>query len=199
MSTEIGSSPHPGLVLAATTLASAMVLVDQSRAADAARDNAPLRHRLSVIPMGAQRQSGVLGRAPCLRWRARRSVGAPPCVHCWNHHVCRRLCMRRCSSDVLVTDPLPRDPGRRGAAMLPATVALVSSAFTGPQRGTALGTMGGIAAVAGAARSGHRRRADRHPGLALSVLGQRAARRRRCGPHRGGHPTREGTRSACAD
>jgi hypothetical protein len=30
MSTEIGSSPHPRLVLAATTLANAMVLVDQT-------------------------------------------------------------------------------------------------------------------------------------------------------------------------
>lgn len=35
--------------------------------------------------------------------------------------------------------------------MLPTTVALVSAAFSGPRRGTALGTMGGIAAVAGAA------------------------------------------------
>jgi MFS family permease len=35
--------------------------------------------------------------------------------------------------------------------MLPTTVALVSAAFTGSRRGTALGTMGGIAAVAGAA------------------------------------------------
>jgi MFS family permease len=41
--------------------------------------------------------------------------------------------------------------GASGAAMLPTTVALVSSAFTGAQRGIALGTMGGIAAVAGAA------------------------------------------------
>jgi EmrB/QacA subfamily drug resistance transporter len=41
--------------------------------------------------------------------------------------------------------------GAGGAAMLPATVALVSATFTGPRRGTALGTMGGIAAVAGAA------------------------------------------------
>jgi MFS family permease len=41
--------------------------------------------------------------------------------------------------------------GAGGAAMLPATVALVSAAFTGGQRGIALGTMGGIAAVAGAA------------------------------------------------
>jgi hypothetical protein len=30
MSTEVGSSPHPRLVLAATTLANAMVLVDQT-------------------------------------------------------------------------------------------------------------------------------------------------------------------------
>jgi MFS family permease len=44
--------------------------------------------------------------------------------------------------------------GAGGAAMLPTTVALVSSAFTGAQRGIALGTMGGIAAVAGAARTG---------------------------------------------
>ena len=35
--------------------------------------------------------------------------------------------------------------------MLPTTVALVSATFTGRQRGTALGSMGGIAAVAGAA------------------------------------------------
>jgi EmrB/QacA subfamily drug resistance transporter len=41
--------------------------------------------------------------------------------------------------------------GAGGALMLPTTVALVSAAFSGPQRGTALGTMGGIAAVAGAA------------------------------------------------
>ena len=43
--------------------------------------------------------------------------------------------------------------GAGGAAMLPATVALVSSAFSGAQRGIALGTTGGIAAVAGSRRS----------------------------------------------
>ena len=41
--------------------------------------------------------------------------------------------------------------GAGGALMLPTTVALVSAAFTGSRRGVALGTMGGIAAVAGAA------------------------------------------------
>ena len=35
--------------------------------------------------------------------------------------------------------------------MLPTTVAIVSATFTGGRRGTALGTMGGVAAVAGAA------------------------------------------------
>lgn len=46
------------------------------------------------------------------------------------------------------------------------TVALVSAAFSGPRRGTALGTMGGIAAVAGAAgpviRSGSRSSLQAH-------------------------------------
>jgi MFS family permease len=40
--------------------------------------------------------------------------------------------------------------GAGGALMLPATVALVSAAFPPAERGRALGTMGGIAAVAGA-------------------------------------------------
>ncbi|MDQ6899841.1 MAG: MFS transporter [Candidatus Dormibacteraeota bacterium] len=40
--------------------------------------------------------------------------------------------------------------GMGGALMLPATVAIVSSAFSRAGRGRALGTMGGIAAVAGA-------------------------------------------------
>ena len=40
--------------------------------------------------------------------------------------------------------------GAGGALMLPTTVAIVSSAFTSEGRGRALGTMGGIAAVAGA-------------------------------------------------
>ena len=40
--------------------------------------------------------------------------------------------------------------GVGGALMLPATVAIVSSAFPRSERGRALGTMGGIAAVAGA-------------------------------------------------
>lgn len=41
--------------------------------------------------------------------------------------------------------------GAGGALMLPATVAIVSSAFSAKERGRALGTMGGLAAVAGAA------------------------------------------------
>ncbi len=40
--------------------------------------------------------------------------------------------------------------GCGGALMLPATVAIVSAAYSSAQRGRALGTMGGIAAVAGA-------------------------------------------------
>ncbi len=40
--------------------------------------------------------------------------------------------------------------GIGGALMLPNTVAIVSTAFSGSERGRALGTMGGIAAVAGA-------------------------------------------------
>jgi MFS family permease len=40
--------------------------------------------------------------------------------------------------------------GAGGALMLPTTVAIVSSAFTRAEAGRALGTMGGIAAVAGA-------------------------------------------------
>jgi EmrB/QacA subfamily drug resistance transporter len=40
--------------------------------------------------------------------------------------------------------------GTGGALMLPATVAIVSSTYASAQRGRALGTMGGVAAVAGA-------------------------------------------------
>jgi EmrB/QacA subfamily drug resistance transporter len=41
--------------------------------------------------------------------------------------------------------------GAGGALMLPTTVAIISNAFAGPRQGSALGTMGGVAAVAGAA------------------------------------------------
>lgn len=41
--------------------------------------------------------------------------------------------------------------GAAGALMLPTTVAIISATFAGPRQGSALGTMGGIAAVAGAA------------------------------------------------
>jgi EmrB/QacA subfamily drug resistance transporter len=40
--------------------------------------------------------------------------------------------------------------GAGGALMLPTTIAIVSAAYSGPERGRALGTMGGAAAVAGA-------------------------------------------------
>src|SRR4029450_10925532 len=60
--------------------------------------------------------------------------------------------------------------GASGAAMLPTTVALVSSAFTGAQRGIALGHDGRHSRGGRRRRSGHRRRADRHPRLAVGVL-----------------------------
>ena len=152
MSTETGSSPRPRLVLAAATLANAMVLVDQTAVPltlpaimqhyDVGSQlvqwvlNASLVSLAALLVFGGQ-LGDLLGRRRVFVVGTIVFAAASACAAVAPTFYLLVLCRAI--------------QGAGGAAMLPATVALVSAAFTGGQRGIALGTMGGIAAVAGAA------------------------------------------------
>jgi EmrB/QacA subfamily drug resistance transporter len=146
------SAQHSGLVLAAMTLANAMVLVDQTAVPLALPEimrhydvgsqmvqwvlNGSLVTLAALLVLGGQ-LGDLLGRRRVFIIGTVAFAAASACA------------AFAPTFGVLVLFRAVQGAG--GALMLPTTVALVSATFTGRQRGTALGTMGGIAAVAGAA------------------------------------------------
>ena len=101
--------------------------------------------------MGAQCQPGDLGGSARPGRTARRHAGPSTSLH---FGTIVFAAASACAAFVPTFNLLilcPAVQGAGGAFLLLTTVALVSAAFTGPRRGTALGTMGGIAAVADAA------------------------------------------------
>jgi EmrB/QacA subfamily drug resistance transporter len=141
-----------GLVLAAMTLANAMVLVDQTavpltlpeimRSYDVGSQKAQWVLNASLVTLAALLVLGgqlgdMLGRRRVFTIGTITFAAASACAAFAPTFGLLILCRAV--------------QGAGGAFMLPTTVALVSATFTGQRRGTALGTMGGIAAVAGAA------------------------------------------------
>lgn len=142
---------HPALVLAAMTLANAMVLVDQTAVpltlADIMRTydvssqqvqwvlNGSLVILAALLVVGGQ-LGDLFGRRRVFTIGTLAFAAASGCA------------AFAPSFGLLVACRVVQGAG--GAMMLPTTVALVSATFAGARRGTALGTMGGIAAVAGA-------------------------------------------------
>jgi EmrB/QacA subfamily drug resistance transporter len=147
-----GPAGRRGLVLAAMTLANAMVIVDQTavpltlaeimRSYDVGSQKAQWVLNGSLVTLAALLVLGgqlgdMLGRRRIFIIGTIAFAGASACAAFAPTFGLLILCRAV--------------QGAGGALMLPTTVALVSATFSGPQRGTALGTMGGIAAVAGAA------------------------------------------------
>ena len=145
------SSAGAGLVLAGMTLANAMILVDQTavpltlpeimRSFDIGATEVQWVLTASLLPLAGLlvlggRLGDVLGRrrvflaGAVLFASASAAAGLAPDFY------------------FLVAARVVQGAG--GALMLPCSVAIVSSTYSDEQRGRALGTMGGIAAVAGA-------------------------------------------------
>ncbi|MDD7937090.1 MFS transporter [Actinomycetospora lutea] len=147
------ATPRAGqrMVLAAMTLANAMILVDQTAVPlalpDIARDfgvssllvqwvlTASLLPLAGLLVLGG-RLGDLLGRRRVFLLGAVVFAGASA--------------VGGAAPDFTVLIIARVLQGAGGAMMLPATVAILSSAFDADQRGRALGAMGGIAATAGA-------------------------------------------------
>lgn len=143
--------PSPGLVLAAMTLANAMILVDQTAVPLTLPDimgdfgvgsqavqwvlTASLLSLAGLLVLGG-RLGDQLGRRRVFLTGAILFVGSSTVAGLAPQF------------EVLVAARVLQGAG--GALMLPVSVAIVSAAFPAERRGRALGTMGGIAAVAGA-------------------------------------------------
>ena len=142
---------HRQLVLVAMTLANAMILIDQTAVPLALPDimqqfhigsalgqwvlNASLLPLAGLLVLGG-RLGDILGKRRIFLLGAVLFAGASAigglAPFFWLLLVARIL------------------QGIGGALMLPTTVAIVGAAFSAKERGTALGTMGGVAAIAGA-------------------------------------------------
>lgn len=143
--------PSPGLVLAAMTLANAMILVDQTAVPLTLPDimgdfgvgsqavqwvlTASLLSLAGLLVLGG-RLGDQLGRRRVFLTGAMLFVGSSTVAGLAPQF------------EVLVAARVLQGAG--GALMLPVSVAIVSAAFPAERRGRALGTMGGTAAVAGA-------------------------------------------------
>jgi len=146
-----GTSPRAGLVLAGMTAANAMILVDQTAVPltlpDIMKDfgvgsakaqwvlNASLLMLAGLLVLGG-RLGDLLGRRRIFLLGSIVFAGGSAAAGLSPEF------------DLLIVARVVQGVG--GALMLPATVALVSAAFGADRKGRALGTMGGLAAVAGA-------------------------------------------------
>lgn len=145
------SSDRRGLILLAMTVANAMVLVDQTavplilpsiiHSFDVGSQQVQWVLNASLLPLAGLlvfggRLGDVIGR---------RRVFVLGSVVFAGASVCAGLAP---SFPVLLVFRVLQGSG--GALMLPTTIAIVSAAYRGADRGRALGTMGGAAAVAGA-------------------------------------------------
>jgi EmrB/QacA subfamily drug resistance transporter len=148
---DAGTTQRRGLVLAAMTFANAMVLVDQTAVP------LILPSVMQELQVGSQQAQWVLtasllplagllvfgGRLGDLFGHRRIFVTGTGVFAVAS--ACAGL-----APDFLVLILFRVLQGAGGALMLPTTVAIVSRAYRGSERGRALGTMGGAAAVAGA-------------------------------------------------
>jgi EmrB/QacA subfamily drug resistance transporter len=149
--TRVGAASRHRLVLAAMTVANAMILVDQTAVPlalpDIARDLQVSSSLVQwVLTASLLPLAGLLilgGRLGDLLGRRRVFMAGSAIFACASAigglapSFAVLLCARAAQ-------------GAGGALMLPATVAIVSAVFPPEKRGRALGTMGGAAAVAGA-------------------------------------------------